>query len=477
MPHLEPAQAAFTVCAQSPAVAAVTLERMKSWRWASLCVLVGAGCGGGGDEPSGEKPGQGDPQGAALTYHRDARPILEAKCAHCHEPGNIAPFALTNFAETFELRAAIAAAVRSGSMPPWQPADGCQEYNGDFSLTDEERETLLAWVDAGAPEGNPADYQAVGGATGAFEADRALGLAEPYTPTESPDDYRCFLVEWPETTAKFVTGIRVAPDRLDMVHHVITYVATPDQVADFRALDAAEEGPGYTCFGGPGQGGGKRPYQLGAWVPGVPGGAYPEGTGIAVDPGSLLVVQMHYNTLTSAPGPDQSHVEVTLADQVERPALTFLAVVPRWLKAGGMTLPAGEAEVVHSSDIDVTRLFPFLGGSRIGLGAGDPFVIHGVGFHMHQLGTRGRTSIIRKDGKEECLLDIPHWDFNWQGGYQLAHEVRVEPGDKLRIHCTWDNSAKNQPFVDGAQLEPRDVGWGEGTRDEMCLSGLFVTAQ
>ena len=48
--------------------------------------------------------------------------------------------------------------------------------------------------------------------------------------------------------------------------------------------------------------------------------------------------------------------------------------------------------------------------------------------------------------------------------------------DRLNLSCRWDNSAANQPFVDGKQIEPTDLEWGDDTGDEMCLTGLYVTA-
>ena len=74
------------------------------------------------------------------------------------------------------------------------------------------------------------------------------------------------------------------------------------------------------------------------------------------------------------------------------------------------------------------------------------------------------------------MLDIPRWDFHWQSVFELEEPLRVEPWQELSIACEWDNSAENQPAgEDGERLPPRDVAWGEGTRDEMCLGILYVT--
>ena len=95
--------------------------------------------------------------------------------------------------------------------------------------------------------------------------------------------------------------------------------------------------------------------------------------------------------------------------------------------------------------------------------------------HMHTLGDRFTLDLIRKNGERERLLDIPRWDFNWQGAYDLIDPVKVELGDRVEMACVWDNSADNQPMVRGVKQTPRDVTWGEGTLDEMCLGGVTIT--
>jgi hypothetical protein len=448
--------------------------------WGSALFGLCFGCGA---EETTAGPASEDgvsANGAALTYHADVRALIEQKCVGCHQEGNIGPLPLTSYAEVYAVRAAVAASVQSGSMPPWKASSECNDYLNDFSLSMEEREKLLGWIEQGAEEGAEEAYVPAASAPEPFVESLELALPEPYTPQGAPDDYRCLLVEWPEATTQFVTGLRMVPDRLDLLHHVIAYVAAPEQAEDYRAMDAAEPGPGYTCFGGPNAVGAQasgRPFQIGGWVPGSPGGPFPEGTGIEIAPGSLLILQMHYNSLSAHPGPDQSRIQLRLADRVDKPAMTFLALDPRWLAPGGMPIAAGEPSTVHESIIDVTRLFGPLGGARIGLGQGDPFVVYQAGMHMHELGHKGGASIVRSDGSETCLIQIDDWDFNWQTAYRLREPVEVESGDLLRIHCEWDNSQANQSFVGSEQRKSRDVEWGEGTGDEMCLAPLFVTAR
>ena len=258
------------------------------------------------DAPS--VPPTDDSAAPELSWYRDAAPIVAARCAGCHNAGGIAPFPLTTHDEVVALAQPIAAAVASGSMPPWQGADGCNEYSNDFSLTDDEQAMLLSWIDAGAPEGNPEDAVSAP-ALSPLDVDVVVTLPEPYTPVQQPDDYRCQLIEWPAEERRWITGMEVLPDQRSVVHHAIAFAVGAADAEAFREMDSAEDGPGYTCFGGPTSGEGRgladmdaatllaaiesgelaaglgSTRWLGAWVPGVQATALPAGTGLRMDPG------------------------------------------------------------------------------------------------------------------------------------------------------------------------------------------------
>ncbi|MBZ5713461.1 monooxygenase [Nannocystis pusilla] len=421
---------------------------------------TGAGTSTGGDAPE-------------VTYWRDIKTILDAKCVGCHSPGNLAPFSLASYADASAVAGALPASIVAGTMPPWPPDAACGTYVHDRSLAEADQEALLKWVELGAPEGDPADAPPAPPAPEEIEFDIELALPEPYTPTIAPDEYRCFLLPWPEDQETFITALSVTPGERQIVHHVIAFAIPPDRVEEFQALDDADPDPGYLCYGGPGgqQSGGRVPW-IGAWVPGGDPGDMPEGTGIKVQPGSLVAVQMHYHTYPGA-RPDQSRIQIRTAASVDKVAAMMPFTNPAWVQGSEpMLIPAGEPRVVHEFAADISNYLPLLfpGGE---FAAGDPFMVHAAALHMHTRGVRGSLGLT--GGQSTCLLDIPRWDFNWQGSYQLTQPVTVRPGDQLRIECEWDNTAANQPVEDGVQQQPRDILWGEGTGDEMCLGILYVT--
>jgi len=429
--------------------------------------------GSGSDSDDASTTAAAEPP--TFTYYRDAKTVLDSKCAGCHRPDDIAPFPLTTYEEVATVAPVLPNSITAQTMPPWPPAAGCNDYDHSRALTEDEQDLLLTWLDEGAPAGDPADAPThADGPSDDFVPTLAVEMPEPYTPTHEPDDNRCFLVPWPETETSYITGFRVTPGNRSIVHHVIMFNALPDDIDELEALDDADPGPGYHCLGGVGS----RANWIGAWAPGADDDSMPEGTGMRVEPGSMMVLQMHYNTSSSAPAPDQTRVELELAAQVERPAVTVPFTNFQWAFGGEpMLIPAGDPKVTYGFELraDNPLFRQFL--ADAGIGTDDALVVHAAGLHMHYLGTSGSLAVGREGGSEDCMLRIDDWDFDWQGGYVLAEPMRVSPGDSLRISCTWDNSAENQPVVDGAVIEPQDVQWGEGTTDEMCLGVIYVTGE
>lgn len=414
------------------------------------------------------------------TWWTDVKPIVDVRCNSCHRAGGIAPFALDDPAFAALIKDSIRDEVVSRRMPPWPPEDTCNTYKHSRALTAVELDTLVRWVDAGAPEGDRNQEGPPSNATtgGLSRVDLTLEMETAYTPMVTPDEYRCFLLPWPEQEQTFLTGFRAVPGDATMVHHVIAFLVPPAMVEQARAKEAEDPLPGYACFGGPGLtmtgsgGQGTRAAWLGAWVPGTNGQDYPAGTGLRVPPGSLVVLQMHYNTRAAVPAPDLTRLELRTDPVVDKEAAVLLFTDPRWVNLGTMTIPAGEPEVEHAFSLDPSSYVPRITGGLLPEGA---VRVYAMGLHMHELGKRTSLSVLRADGTQDCLLSIPDWDFHWQGSYPLQDTVVVQPGDQLEIRCAWDNSAAHQPMVGDVQRVPADVSWGEGTADEMCLGTLYVT--
>ncbi len=402
---------------------------------------------------------------AGPTWHQQVKPIVDGRCVRCHQAGGIAPFSLETYANAAGAAQSLASAVESGSMPPWGAGPADVSYLHDPSLTAAQKATLRAWADDGAPEGDKARPGAaldpLGG--GVERVDLTLAMPQPYTPTDSPDDYRCFPITWPKAAPSYVTGFDALPGTPGMVHHIAIYVVPPSAAQYPAQWDAEDATPGYSCFGGPF---GNRPQQfavnlLTAWIPGTRGVSFPRGGGILVEPGATLVLQMHYNVQAGASA-DTSSFQFQLADTVQRKMAYQPFLNAAWV-AGQMKIPAGATGVVHQHVDDPRSFFNLLGSP---LDTTNGFNIEAVMFHMHKLGAQGQLWLERADRSKVKVVDLPAWDFHWQQQYFLAEPLRFAPGDKLRVKCVFDNSP-------GRLSTSRDVNWGEGSEDEMCVANIL----
>lgn len=407
---------------------------------------------------------QGEPQGtpAPLTYHGQIKLLLGRHCVTCHKAGGLAPFPMESYEAFAKIKTAALHALKAQTMPPW-PADAqCREIKHDLTLPKQDRDTLIRWLSQGAPKGIATSHQENPPQKELPHVDHTITLPH-YQPQKQPDDYRCFLIPWQRQKGSYLRGFQIAPGNPAITHHMAMFLARPkDDKArkEYEELDASSPGPGYTCFGGPGG----RSTLLASWAPGTRIQQYPQGTGLYIPKDAIIIVQMHYSTAFSAAAAKPTTIQLMLADQVDHPATFTGFTNPTWYhQPMSMKIPAGRASVTH------TYQAPFAGG------VGKQVTLYGVLPHLHLRGRRIKLTLIRQGGTKTCVNDVPRWDFNWQFMYFLKQPLRLQPGDQLRLECTWDNSASNQPLLQGKQATPKDLGWGEGTDEEMCVVSLYAT--
>ena len=403
--------------------------------------LIAAACtgAGGGDEGDDDDDDDG---GTPPTYWADVAPILNAECTSCHVVGGIGPFELDSYAAAAPLAGSIRAVTESRYMPPSNidNSGACNTWTDARWLSDTEIATLAAWYEAGAPEGVPpaGPTPTATALPGLTEVDVSVDIGADYTPdTTQPDEYRCFVVDPELTTDQYLVAYDTRPGNAEIVHHVVLFAPTSDQEsADAEALDAGDPGAGYVCFGGA---------QVAAdvisvWAPGTGATFLPAGTGLPLPAGRKLVLQVHYNTAAGS-GSDRTAIDLDLEATVASEA----QIAP--FGEANFTLPPGEP----ATQVTNTTTVP---GSA---------TVHSVYPHMH---TRGRALRLERTrgGTTECMVDVPRWDFGWQQFFTASTPLDLQAGDEVTITCTYDTQFDGSP-----------VSSGEGTNEEMCGIGLYVT--
>ncbi|RYZ06884.1 MAG: hypothetical protein EOO73_13915 [Myxococcales bacterium] len=466
---------------------------------------AGAASGGsGGSAGSGPTGGNGAaPSGEAPTWHADIAPLVAERCAGCHQEGGIAPFSLQTYEQAKMWSPTFDAPLRAGSMPPFlaRETDDCQPrfgFKDDPRLTAEQIELFKRWDDAGCPEGDPAAAAPVPEPAdlNLAEADLEVKIPAPVTIEGTGDKFICFSLAPDFTPLKstgpeaallgervLIDGAQVHPGNAGIVHHVLVYTD-----AEGKSAELAGEKGYYDCFGGPQL---DSPGLLMAWAPGATPVTAPEGVAMALPSTGRIVMQVHYHPSGSPQVDDATSVQLRRyrAGIPEYIGTLTLIGNARGPFANGMGLQAGpgdagqpEFRIPAGAEAHTeTMSFPLPRAQA-------DYKLWAVGSHMHYVGTDMRIGITRaapaEEPAEECLLDTPHWDFNWQRGYlydvPIADAPSAKGGDVFNLRCTYDNSMNN-PFVQSALSEqglsaPRDVRLGEETLDEMCL-GIFGIAQ
>jgi hypothetical protein len=378
--------------------------------------------------------------GPQTTWYEHVLPVVQRSCQGCHVQGGIAPFTLVEYADAKARHHSITEAVVERRMPPWMADEACIDLKHSRRLPQGEVDLIAQWSAQGAPEGDPALAPAPpDGPVGLEWVDVTLDQGGDYTPNPSvSDDYRCFIVSPAPGTTKDVIGYRVIPGTPAQVHHVILF-SVP--AAEAQKADDDEAGLGWTCYGSTG-----TPQQnvrmIGGWVPGSDATRVPEGTGVRVTSSNVFVMQVHYNLSAGAPQPDRTTVELQYAKTpVAKPATIFPVTY------AGFQIPPQSTGYSAKGTVTLPSQLP-------------QATMYGITPHMHQLGRKIRVRVATTD---QCLINVPAWDFHWQQSYEYETPVKVYGGQTLEIECTWDNPG-TQP-----------VKWGEGTADEMCLAFLYTT--
>ncbi|MBR57051.1 MAG: hypothetical protein CMH54_03235 [Myxococcales bacterium] len=388
------------------------------------------------------------------TYYGEIQAVLNTNCNSCHGEDGAAPFALDSYVSASAMAEPSLLAIELGQMPPWQPDPDCRQFEHERIMSEEDKELFRRWIDAGKPEGDPSlQSNVVPTPTPVFQATHVARPEAPYTPSpEFVDDYRCLPLDITFDQDMYLRQSMVKPGAGNLVHHVLIYVIKPEFLDQMEAMDAYDEGPGYTCFGGGEVG---TPNPVGAWVPGIQPLVVEEDVAMYIPKGSRVVMQVHYNLLVDEPEPDLTEWHMNMSPNPPDYLLESLPFAHRTLE-----IPAGDPHSEHSKE--------FVNNTD------EVWTIVAMGPHMHLLGVRILVEHITNEGDPLCMIDIPQWDFNWQQNYVFRRKdsVQVRPGESIRLTCTYNNSVENQPSVDGVIMEPRTVTWGDGTLDEMCLSFL-----
>jgi hypothetical protein len=418
-------------------------------------------------------------QGAVPTFTKDVAPILFAHCVNCHRPGEIAAAqALLTYESARAEAHAIKVQVSTGAMPPW-PADPMHsvKFRNDPRLTQKEIDTLVAWADAGAPQGKPADLPAPPSASPKWlypdgrAPDAVLTLPEVSVAATGEIPYVQQRVKVPLTADKWIVAMQVRPGNNALVHHMgITEVSMVDGVspADLDALSKMARQMGLAddalirirpAVMDPLDDGAYD--MLGVYTPGTTFEMYEDGSAKLLKAGANMYVNfnIHYTTTGR---PEKSRSELALWFQSQAPQHQLFrapAAVSTIIANGRELLTDDPGTKAEGTDFAIPPIPPNAANYElVGLTAYvGPVTIFQLQPHAHMRGKDFKYVVVYPDGHEVTLLTVPKYDFHWQLAYDLATPLTVPAGGKLVVTAHYDNSLNNKHLTE-LGVDPQNCG-------------------
>jgi hypothetical protein len=384
---------------------------------------------------------------AVVTFNKDVLPILQKNCQTCHRPGEVAPMSLLTYTDARPYAKAIKQAVVTQKMPPWFADPSYGHFSNDRRLSQPDIDTLVAWADTGAPEGDAKNKPAPVTFTDGWNLKPDL-IREMPAPMQLPAtgtiNYQYVRVAGNFTEDLWVSAAEMRPGNPAVLHHGKVWVVPPGS----RWMAEATYGKFYE-----GQETGRNAMSdgndiIGKFNPGLGAQSFDvNGSAKFIPKGSDLVFELHY-TAVGKPAKDITKLGIVLAKQPPTSRF-FLSSGPT---AANLVIPARDpnAEVV----------------SEVTVGLDDAKLVY-VQPHMHLRGKDFELRAIYPTGETETLFKGV-FDFNWQLGYDFAKPIPLPKGTRLIGISHFDNSANNKFNPDPNMV----VRWGPQNWDEM--SNAFV---
>jgi thiol-disulfide isomerase/thioredoxin len=371
--------------------------------------------------------------GVPITYAEHVAPVLQAHCVSCHREGDIGPMDLSTYEDAAAWADMIVEVTQNRTMPPWHATQDHAKFANDRTLSEQELSILEQWAAGGTESGDLQKVAKPIAATSGWllskEPDLVIPMSEEAyrVPKEGTINYQYFRADVGNDKDLWVRGLEILPGARDVVHHVLVFVAPKG--ARKRDLGGAR-----TFFAG--------------YVPGTRAELMPSGYAKRIPANSELVFQVHY-TPNGTATEDLSKLGLLFTDEqsVTHEVVTTSAVNLRF------SIPPGAAN--HAVTATLPEKLP-----ECELLSFSP--------HMHVRGKSFKYTIVYPGKRREVVLDIPHYDFNWQTEYRLASPIQVPAGTRMRCDATFDNS-------DGNLNNPNSkawVSWGDQTYEEMMI-GYF----
>jgi mono/diheme cytochrome c family protein len=413
------------------------------------------------------------------TFTKDVAPILYSNCVSCHRTGDIAPMPLMTYEDVRPWAKAIRTQVAARTMPPWGADPAYGKFRNDRSLSQAQIDTIAAWVESGMAKGDPSDLPPVPAFVAGWshgEPDAVVEMPIAFdVPAEGQVDVTDFYVQVPFDHDVYIKALEVRPGVPAVVHHAGLYVVDklpPNaKLVDGRVIGAdGKQMSRRDIARAVGRSALRENDKLLSYVPGRGYEAYQGGAGQRIKAGSYINFYMHYQPNGKAAA-DRTKLGLYFAktgQEVTHQIYHSLGDV------GPTTYIVDGKQLENiAQDDDLPPIPPYVDDWKVVSvhAITEPITIYGLTPHLHLRGKSMKYTVTWPDGRDEVLLSVPKYDFNWQVYYELDTPRHIPAGSKITVTTLFDNSPKNRynPAPEKA------VFWSEQSWDEMYAPQVRVT--
>ena len=386
-----------------------------------------------------------------VTFNRDVLPILQAHCQTCHRPGEVGPMALLTYEGTRPWAKAMKAAVLSRKMPPWFADPKYGHWANDRSLSQSEINTLTAWADGGALEGDakdkPAPVQWVDG-WNIPKPDLVVEMPVEYeVPAKGTVEYTYIIVPTGFTKDTWVEQMEMRPGNRAVVHHANIYIRRSNspwlRQYPVGVPFVPDEQKSSSSAGAP-----LADENVAGYVPGKQTVILSPGKAKLIPAGADIVFQMHY-TANGTATKDRTKFGMVLAKQ--QPSMRVARI---YTANNTFVIPPGASDFKVESSTTLQQ----------------ETTLVSLKPHMHLRGKSMEFRAVYPNGEKEVLLNVPNYDFNWQLEFMLAEPKTLPKGTRLEMSASFDNSPNNKSNPDPT----KPVRWGDQSWEEMAIAYFEV---
>lgn len=364
-----------------------------------------------------------------ISYQDEVVPILRRRCTTCHIEDGLAPWAMVSHRMMQGWSPMVREVLITRRMPPGQIDTQIGEWDDIHDISDEELTTLVHWIDSGARREGDADplteLEPVDPAWKLGEPDLIVEVPEEAIPATGIVDFKIKRVALDLDEDKWISAVAYNVGDRTVLHSLLVHALDPAvPAADLAAQVDADNAEFISLY-----------------VPGRTEEVFAEDAGFLLQADRDLSLKLRYVS-SGRETVDRTRIGLYFRDTAPEYAIRNVITLNE-----DFTIAAGVDNHVETAQTPVFE---------------HDVYIESFAPQTHTRGKSMTISALFPDGREQVLLNVGNYNFNWQMNYRLTERLALPAGSRLVSTTVFDNSPANPHNVDPeAEVKVGITTWDE----------------